>query len=239
MNNIEIRYLKNIIVGVFLLVLGVIFVNKVLLKKKKETVNFYFAFVIFTFYMVSIFTSIKPFFGFNLTMLTPISNVSPMLFTLASISLIAPKKIKAALYKVFAIFNVVMVIAGFYSATFALVTNTSYFNFVMFDELSHVCFGLFSYYLIVSGQVKLSKKDMFIISLSFVGIIAFVCALNIIFDTSFFGLCLNDKYNIYGLKIVNRYWLSDLIYVCGLAFAISTGYLLYRLFAKIKNKLKV
>ena len=56
--------------------------------------------------------------------------------------------------------------------------------------------------------------------------------LNLIFDTSFFGLSLRGKHNIYNNVIVDNSYLSAAIYYAGLIFVLLMGYLVSKAFSK-------
>lgn len=229
-------YFKVLVIGIIYTILGVIFVRKVAKQSNKKMMIFYFSFLISFFYIAGIFTSATRFNNYNLRMLTPLSNVSPFLFSLSLVSIFVSNKVRNRIFKLFVIFNFVMIIAGFLSDGFAIFVNSSYYTFVIFDLLSHVTFGLFTYYLIIAGEFELTKKDFIIdfVTIGFVVLLAFV--LNLFFGTSFFGLCLNEEYNIYGMKIFDNYHLSNIVYICCLTVVMFAGYFLYKL---IKNKLKV
>lgn len=235
-NNAMDGYIRNLVIGFIYLVFGIIFVSKISKRSNKKEINIYFSLVISFLYLGCVFASATRFTYYNLPMLTPLSNVSPLLFFLTLVSLFLNDRFKERIYKLFCIFNAVMVIAGFISNISCIVLGSNYFKFVIFDELAHITFGLFTFYLIKSGQVSITKKDYLVDSviISVILIISFV--LNYKFNTSFFGLCLNDNFSIYGVKFFDNCHVSNIVYVICLFAIMFIGYLLYKL---IKNKLKV
>ena len=53
--------------------------------------------------------------------------------------------------------------------------------------------------------------------------------LNLIFDTSFFGLSLNGKHNIYHMVLVSNSYLNALIYFSGLIIIMVGSFLFQKL----------
>ena len=54
--------------------------------------------------------------------------------------------------------------------------------------------------------------------------------MNLIFDTSFFGLSLNGKHNIYNVVLVDSSFVSALLYYLGLLMIIILGYIYSMMF---------
>ncbi|MBO5711476.1 MAG: hypothetical protein J6R47_01425, partial [Acholeplasmatales bacterium] len=52
--------------------------------------------------------------------------------------------------------------------------------------------------------------------------------LNVIFDTSFFGLSLNGKHNIYRMVLVSDSYLSAFLYYIGAIGVMALGYLIQK-----------
>ena len=115
----------------------------------------------------------------------------------------------------------------------ALIQYKFHFTFLL-DHISHLSLSLFGVYLAKSKQVTLNKKDC-ILGGSLIVLIAFMMmAINIVFGTAFFGLALNEKYNIYNMVVVSNCYLSALIYFAGLIFVLTSGYF----YIKVLNKEK-
>lgn len=221
-------YVLNIILGIIYLISGLIFVKKTVKRDNKNEINTYFLFLISFFYIGGIMASSTRYNYFNLRMMTPISNISPMLFTLCIVCLFSPLKIRKFCFKLMAIFNVVMIVAGFVGSISCLIIAPFYFSFVLFDELAHLTYFLFVFYLVKSNQVIIKKSDLLKDYLIVGAVVLFAFILNLIFDTSFFGLCLNDNYSIYGIKIFNSYIVSDLVYLFSLIAVMFIGYFIYK-----------
>ena len=101
----------------------------------------------------------------------------------------------------------------------------------------HIVLALFGIYLILTGQTKPNAKN-FIKSTSIIYVVATIMLiLNVIFDTSFFGLSLNGKHNIYNMVIVKNSYLSAVIYYLGVGIVLGFGYGLCKLIDKDKYRI--
>jgi hypothetical protein len=61
--------------------------------------------------------------------------------------------------------------------------------------------------------------------------------LNVIFDTSFFGLAFNGDHNIYTYLVIPNPYLSAFVYILGLTCVLISGYWFLKLVIKIDEKL--
>ena len=105
--------------------------------------------------------------------------------------------------------------------------NVKTANLIFFE----LTFGI---YLVRSGQVTLAPRKSLYSGLIIIGVALFMMVLNLIFDTSFFGLSLLGKHNIYGNVLVESSYLSALIYFAGLTVILLLGYACSRFFEKRK-----
>ena len=227
------KLFKDFLIGVCFATIGFVLTFKLIKKNNKKEINFYYSILIFLFYLFGVLVSSFKEYGNNLQMVTPLSNVSPLLFTLTLISIFLPENWRNRVYKFMCNFNIVMIVAGFISIIYSLVVCPFYFKFLIFDEFAHITYCLFTIYLLKSGQVTISKKDFGFNCLTMALILGLVFGLNLIFNWNLFGLCLNDGYGIYGNKIFGNCHLSNLVYVCALALVMVLSYYLSKLF---KNK---
>lgn len=153
----------------------------------------------------------------------PVANVSPFMFASLPFSFVLPKKIR----KYYFLLVSLLIVGMFFSAVFNCVYNTviSYkfhFHFLL-DYIAHVVLSLWGVYLVKTKQVELTKKDITITFIVMLSIITLMLILNVIFDTSFFGLSLNGKHNIYNNVIVESSYLSALIYYIGVVVVLFMG----------------
>ena len=167
----------------------------------------------------------------------PTANVSPFMFSIMPLLLVLPKKIRAHVYLLVSLLAVGM----FFSTLLGCVGNALRgYNFhwhFMLDYLAHIVLALFGIYLILTGQAKPNAKN-FIKSTSIIYVVATtMLILNVIFDTSFFGLSLNGKHNIYNMVIVENSYLSAVIYYLGVGIVLGFGYGLCKLIDKDKYRI--
>lgn len=229
----NLQLLKDFIIGVIYLLFGLIFISKLLKEDNKKRVNLYFSIIIFLLYLFGVIISAFREYQYNLQMVTPLSNVSPMLFTLTFVSIFLPDKLKNRVYKFMCNFNFVMIIAGFVSIIYSLIICVGFFKFIIFDELAHITYGLFVIYLLKSGQITLSKKDFAINCIAMSLVLIFVFLMNLIFNWHLFGVCLTEDYNIYGNKIFDNCHISNIVYICALSVVMISSYFLTKIY---KNK---
>ena len=102
----------------------------------------------------------------------------------------------------------------------------------MLNYAAHVVLSIWGVFLVKSGQVKLDRRDCFISGSMIIGVAFTMMILNVIFDTSFFGLSLNGKHNIYNSVIVDSSALSALIYFVGLVLVLFLGYSFNKMLSK-------
>ena len=227
-------YIKVLLLGFSVLLLGILYIDK-LLKKDKNRVNLYFLILISFFYIAGVLASTTKINSSNLFLVTPLSNISPLMFTLCFVCTFCPNRFKKYFYKLFVNFNIVMFLAAFISIVFGLSVKSYYFTFIVFDELVHISFGLFTIYLIRSRQVDFQLRDLYrnMIIIGSVILVAFL--LNVALYTRFFGLTVHENYHIYGLQIFGNALISGLVYMTSLIAVMIIGYFLLPLF-KYKHK---
>lgn len=226
-------YILDIVVGFLFITGGFLLLPKIVARDNYRKTNTLFCILISAFYFFTVMVSLIKINRNNLKMVTPLSNVSPLLFTMTFICIFLKEDHRKALYKFMCLFNFVMFVAGFLSPAYGLASNAYYFKFVIFDELAHLSFGLFTFYLIVTEQVEIKIKDLI---LSIVWMATFVTSMfviNITTGTSFFGLCLNEQYNIYGQQLFSNCHVSNILYCVMLVLTMGVGYVFTRL---IKSK---
>ena len=230
------RYFLVLLVGIFALIGGILILLKLTNKNNKNVINTYFCILISIFYFFNVLISTFPLNRSNLHMVTPISNMSPFLFSMTFVCIFLNEERRKPLLKFMSLFNAVMIVAGFVSTIYGIIIGSYYFDFIIFDELAHIFFGLFMFFLIKTKQVKITKNDLIKSYIIIWGILLLVFGINFIFGTRFFGLCLNDQYNIYGLKIFGNYHISNLVYVLALFLIVFIGYVINNSLYKKRQK---
>ena len=219
-----------IIISLILLFVFLILGTNLLLKKNNHhrLINTIFASIILILHTCDIIFSAIEGNGLNLKNVTPISNISPFIFTIIALTIFLPCRINKYIYKYIAIFQWALFIAAFYVPIAALIKQDStYFSFAIFDSVAHIVTAAFCYYLRKTKQVDVSFKEFGYISLITSSLVVVVIIINLICHTNFFGLNFYGNHNIYGSVIVEDGFLSAFIYLSGLALALWSGYFLY------------
>lgn len=230
----KIEYVCSAIVTTIVLAVGIPFVEKVLIKKSNRSIETIFLIILTFFHLADILISIPIYGGYNLRMLTPLSNISPFLFTLAFLAIFLPEKARKIIFILFVPFNIVMVFAAYSTTTVAFFFALEYFPFVLCDSLCHVFFFLFVYYLIRSNSVEVNSRNFWITVLIIYTVITIAIILNLMCDTAFFGLAFNDKYNIYGLKIIPNMIVSNIVFLISVFIVMGVGFFFAKLIKRKK-----
>ena len=187
--------------------------------------NFVFVAMVFLPYITvcSVVYKSVGFYDWNFQNTLPVANVSPFMFTLTPLTLILPKAARKHLYLLISLLSVGMFISSVLGCLYnASIGYKFHFHFLL-DYVSHFTLSLFGIYLIRSGQAELSRKNCLISSSILVGSATVMLILNLIFDTSFFGLSLRGKHNIYNTVLVESSYLSALLYYIGLIGVLALG----------------
>lgn len=154
----------------------------------------------------------------------PSANVSQFMFSTCWIALLLPKKVKKYHLLLIALLSVGM----FLSPSIALIRNGAigyrFLPHFLLDYLAHYVLSLWGVYIIYSKQVELKVKDSLIAGSIIVVVALIMMIMNVLFDTSFFGLSLNGKHNIYLVVLTDNSYLSALIYFTGLTTILFLGF---------------
>ena len=92
------------------------------------------------------------------------------------------------------------------------------------DYTAHILLSLFGIYLVRSEQVDLTPVAALISGSVIFGSALLMLILNLIFDTSFFGLSLSGKHNIYNVVLTDNSYISVSLYFIGLSGVLALGY---------------
>lgn len=168
----------------------------------------------------------------------PVANVSPFMFSIIPIILILPKKLKKHFHLLISLLSVGMFLSTVLGCIGNAARNYNFHFHFMLDYLSHFALSAYGIFLIRSKQVKLSFKNFVISSSILFGVATTMLILNVIFDTSFFGLSLNGNHNIYNMVLVDNSYLSALIYYLGMAVVLLSGAMVCKLFSTKHFKIK-
>lgn len=161
----------------------------------------------------------------HLNAVIPFGNYSPLIFTVCTILAFVPDKWTRWFKYFMGIMWLPMLIASLYNSISFIFTQGEYsYTCMIFDCISHGLIGLYGFSLLYNKVIVYDKKKL-IWLLSCIMIVPIIMLiLNAIFDTTFFGLNLNGKHNIYNVVITDNSYLSATLYLLGLAMllAIST-----------------
>ncbi len=154
----------------------------------------------------------------------PTANVSPFMFCITPLYLILPKKIRQYLGALIALLCVGMILSPMISSIyFFSIIYKYHFSFTI-DYIAHFSLALFGIYLVQSKQIELNLKQVLIGGGIIICVALIMVVINLIFDTSFFGLSLRGKHNIYNQVLVSNSFLSALIYFTGLILVLVSSF---------------
>ena len=166
----------------------------------------------------------------------PTANVSPFMFCTLIIYVFLPKKAQKVWSRLISLLSLGMIVAVVIACiSRAVIDYKFHFQFVL-DYVSHLSLSILGVYLVKSNQVDLKVKDCLISGSLIVAVAVIMLVINAIAGTAFFGLALNEKYNIYNMVIVNNCYLSAFIYFVGLIFVLVAGYFYLRIITFKKKK---
>ena len=202
-----------------------------------KLVNTIFIISVFVCYLVvviSVYSSVG-FDDWNFQNTLPTANVSPFMFSTVVVLLFLPKTIKKYYLLLISLLSVGMFLSPTFNCIYNYQRDYRFIPTFLFDYLAHYLLFLFGIYIIRSHQVDLNIKNAIYGGLIVVCYAVLMMILNVIFDTSFFGLSLNGKHNIYNNVLVSNSYLSALLYFTGLIGVMALGYLFMLLFNKDKK----
>ena len=170
----------------------------------------------------------------------PTARISPFMFCFSPLYLVLPNKIKKYFGTLISLLCVGMIISPIAVAIRCFYINYAFHVSYLLDFIAHFSFALFGIFLIQSKQVELKTKNVLIGGGIIIVVSLFMIIINLIFDTSFFGLSLRGKHNTYNLVIVDNSFLSAVIYFSGLIIVLLLGLVFQKLLFEImefyKNK---
>lgn len=208
------------------------------LSKHKEYINVIFVITICAsyFYMVIYTYFDGGIHDWNFQNTLPTANVSPFMFCLSGLILFMPKRIKNNLYTLVSLLSFAMLVVGLVGALSYAMREFNFYMHVALDCTAHVLISLWGVHLVKSGQVELTTKKAFRGGIIIVCVATVMLVLNLIYDTSFFGLSLYGKHNIYNIIVTGDSILSAIIYFIGLCMVLRVGYHYQRILKEKKKK---
>lgn len=178
-------------------------------------------------------------YDWNFHILLPTANISPFMFFITPLYIFLPTKIRKYLGVLIALLVVGMVFSPIITCVNFFRIGYKFHPRFLIDYFVHIVLAIFGVYLVQSGQVELNKKNC-LIGGAIIFVVCFIMIIiNLIADTSFFGLSLRGKHNIYNIVLVDNSFLSALIYFTGLILVLLAGYGLQKLLLRILKKEKI
>lgn len=154
----------------------------------------------------------------------PTANISPFMFGAIPIIFFSRGRVQKHLNLLVSLLSIGMLLSPILNAIMYAIKDTTFGIIFVFDYIAHLSLSLWGIYLVKSGQTRLNVRDSIISSLIILGICDIMIILNLIFDTSFFGLSLTGKHHIYYNVITSNSFLSALIYFIGLCAVLFAGF---------------
>ena len=221
-------YYISLPITIALYVLGLLLLRHV---KNKAATNIVFCISIEALYAATvIITYVKngP-LDWNFTNTLPTANVSPFMFLFCPLALALPKKIKWVPQILISLLSVGMFLSPMISIVFNGMRDYAFHFLFYIGYLDHLLLSLWGCYFVISKQIDLTPKKALISGSVIVCVALMMLTLNLIFKTAFFGLALDDKFNIYNMKIVDNAYLSALLYFAGMFIILVAGYFYQKL----------
>lgn len=161
----------------------------------------------------------------NFRNVLPTANVSPFCFFMIPLVAILPRGAKRHVHLLISLLTVGMFLSTVLGFVYNAAINYKFHPHFLLDYVAHFSLSLFGIYLVRSGQVKPSPKGALKSGAIIFSAAGFMLTVNLIFDTSFFGLSLRGKHNIYNNVLTDSSIASALIYFAGLFIVLLLGYL--------------
>lgn len=224
-----------VLIGVYGLV---VYLMKFMTNKKLTNLIFcLFIWILYIVYVIIIYNDVgKEDWNFLNTL--PVANVSPFMFSIIPFILLLPEKAEKYAFTLVSLLCVGMFLSTCLNCVRLYAINYMFHPHFLLDYIPHFALSLWGIYLVRSEQVSLNKKECIFGGLIIVSVATIMLVLNIIFDTSFFGLSLNGKHNIYNNVLVSNSYLSAFIYFSGLIVVLTLGFGVSKLVQYIMNKNK-
>ena len=227
-------YLVTLFILLSIYIIVIIFMKKM---KNTNLFNLLFCLVALISYLslVLIVYLDVGFYNWNFQNTLPTANISPFMFSTIPIYFILPKKIKKYYLGLISLLSLGMLVAAMLGCIYNFSINYLFHPHFLLDYLAHISLSLWGIYIVKTKQIELKIKDS-LISGSIIVVVAFIMMLtNLIFDTSFFGLSLTGKHNIYNNILVDNSYLSALIYFSGVAVVLFLGFVFQKFIIRHKK----
>ena len=223
-----------------IIILFILFIYLMRFFKNRIITNIIFISITFICYVFVVLISYlqNGLYDWNFHNTLPTANVSPFMFCICPIYLLLPQKVRKYFGNLISLLCAGMLLSPLISCVHFFIINYKFHSQFLLDYAAHLSLSLFGIYLVQSKQVEMKNKDSVIGGSIIISVAITMLIINLIFDTSFFGLSLCGKHNIYNQVIVDNSYLSALIYFIGLSSVLFLGFFFNKLIILINNKTK-
>ncbi len=234
---LEVKMSGYVISLAILNLIFLVFYFLILKYKAKCKINLVFILCIFTIYcatlLIQLLTQGSNSKAFIDTL--PTSNISPFVFSTLPLCLLN-KKLQNLIFPL-AVFLSVGMLCSVEISHYRFIHDKLSYNFALsLDGLNHILYVIFGIYLITTNQVKLNLKTFLSVCGTILSVVGLMIVLNIVFQTSFFGLNFYGKHQIYNIVVCSSGIMSAVIYVTGLLLFLILGYLFQLLNLTLNKK---
>ncbi|MBR2930508.1 MAG: hypothetical protein IKC32_04695 [Clostridia bacterium] len=168
-----------------------------------------------------------------------LDNISPLVCTLIPLTLLMSDKVKSYLYPMIAFLSVGMFVAMLlspeeaYLVSFKLEANLLYTS----EAACHMICSLFGIYLILSGQVEASFKNLAKSLIAVYSLIGTGVVLNYVFHRSYFGMDPYGTSKIYMIDIFGSHIATLTAYILGVFLVLAIGMQAMGILKRVVDKL--
>ena len=206
--------------------------------KNRKLTNFIFFFITYFFYVIYLLKLMSNVgydnYYFHESLAT--ANISPFMFSIMPVIYFSRGRVQKYLYLLVSLLSVGMLLSPVLNAVSYAINDVTYGVIFAWDYIAHLSLSLWGIYLVKSRQVSINPKDSLVSSFIIFGVCDLMIILNLIFDTSFFGLSLRGKHHIYYNVITDNSHLSAIIFFTGLCAVLFLGYLYSKFHSKYNRK---
>ncbi|MBN3490114.1 hypothetical protein JV173_01165 [Acholeplasma equirhinis] len=219
-------YIFLAIFNLALIILGILEISKKKIKLTKIQKKLVFA-MISVCYLENLFEKLIENNTAWLRLLIPFGNYSPFTFTIITILIFLPSKFQKPVNYFLALMSFPMFGATCVNSINYVIHAGEYlYTSMSFDQIGHTLVSLYGYYLIISKEVKFTKIKTLFTFIFIMSVPLVMATLNFIYDTSYFGLNLNGRHNIYNRVVTDNSYINLGIYWFGLLGLITVSYLI-------------
>ena len=156
-----------------------------------------------------------------------LDNISPFIGTVILLTPFMSQRVKDYTYAAIALLAFGMFVAFFVSPEVEYLANfhQTAKPIHVTEAACHTIMGLYGFYLLLSGKVKLGKATYRRALVFTYSVITFGLFLNFFFHRSYFGMNMHGDYSIYFMDLFGSFEVTLIAYLFGVFFTLTVGYL--------------